>query len=634
MPSLFKHISQIQSRADYDKLLRKSLAPDSVTEGTGPAEEFHYFEEFPFDKKPGTLLLVGDVSKGLLGELRKLGTGYARGTCRMTPNHRVLVDIETGKVKPKLINGTLKTSGLKLQAVVNGEEPEPDSDLGEASSKPEPSPELKTPVTPEKTEKVKVPPSPEQQQWMDKVKVLRPAFDKALQLARSTDPRWAEDLDSNFAQMMQEARGGDFKTAMETLKRLAVILRSREAARAEVKHQTMMEDPEVAQSFRDEAQRRREAFDFSAEQLEQNERDLDAEGIGLTSDGTSTHQKALTLAEWKSGVNEPLRALTAMLKDGRQRDLSYGELMTTLKTLKQTTASAQTLAMDEEDRPDLQQLTSTLADSIESLYLALQYLARGARPYKLRPETLLMTVEDVNREFQGTLMAMSQLAKQGKFAKKPKDSLDEQGQRRRLEEAAAKQHQLARQRVEQLERQDKELASKLQKLKNLPPDESLTESERRERQEANEDRMQDLEEERQVLSTSIQQAKKLLDIDERGEISEEHREWASSIDTETFEQAMLLWQQQSVLVQRHIKAAAWDDAVVALDKVNQLLSVQTGKSEGGFSLGLSELSSRMYGLIQDCIDAKRTAESTPAAALKALKPVIQGCAEFQRLYFK
>lgn len=203
MPALFKHISQIVAWADYQKLLRRALAGGSDPEAAPQAQAFHYFESFPFDQKPGAaLLLVGEVGKALLDEVRRMAgkTDRAQGTLHATPGKALVLQLETGRLKARLLASTLKLAGLPLDVQLQDE-------AGAPSPLPSPSPSPS--------------PAPGSDDWAAKLKVAEPHYHKALDDARLRgDDAQVQALQSLFAQMEGFAEAGDFAAARQTLKRL------------------------------------------------------------------------------------------------------------------------------------------------------------------------------------------------------------------------------------------------------------------------------------------------------------------------------------------------------------------------------------------------------------------------------
>lgn len=316
MTTYFKHIAQITARADYDKILRKALA-------TPGQEPFHYFDAFPFDKKEAPLVLVGDVAKPLIADLKKLvpKAQYGMGVCTVTAKDEIIFERETGKLQPKLVSATVKLSGIKSTVKFNGEDDEEEGERAEAENdegQPE-EPQVKA------TGKVPPPPplppstkpsgdkpttlSPQAKEFQDKLKVLRPAFDNALKKARELKKTaWEEDLDANFAQMVQEAKAGKFDVALQTLARLARMTKGEEASRAEVKHQANKENADYAEFHKTTAQDH-----LSPQDMKQVRKDHKTGGYGVTEDGNVAYALPLKPGEWKSGVLDKLDGIHKIL---------------------------------------------------------------------------------------------------------------------------------------------------------------------------------------------------------------------------------------------------------------------------------------------------------------------------------
>ncbi|MFY9478799.1 MAG: hypothetical protein WAQ08_14235 [Aquabacterium sp.] len=316
MTTYFKHIAQITARADYDKILRKALA-------TPGQEPFHYFDAFPFDKKEAPLVLVGDVGKPLIADLKKLvpKAQYGMGVCTVTAKDEIIFERETGKLQPKLVSATVKLSGIKSTVKFNGEDDEEEGERAEtendegqpeepqvkATGKVPPAPPLPPSNKPSGDKPTTL--SPQAKEFQDKLKVLRPAFDNALKKARELKKTaWEEDLDSNFTQMVQEAKAGKFDVALQTLARLARMTKGEEASRAEVKHQANKEDTVYAEmhktTVRDNA---------SPEDMKQARKANKAGGYGVTEDGNVAYALPLKPGEWKSGVVDRIDGIFKIL---------------------------------------------------------------------------------------------------------------------------------------------------------------------------------------------------------------------------------------------------------------------------------------------------------------------------------
>lgn len=324
MTIYFKILAQIQSRADYDKILRTALSKP------GP-EAFHYFNAFPFDKKEAPLLLVGDIGKPLLADLKKAApkATYATGTCSVNTKDEILIERTGGKLQLKELTAGLRLAGIKNVVKLAGD----DEDEGGEGQGQEPPPSTSTPVakttkpgvpTQEQLAKANLKPTPQQnkpvapqdpavaKQWQEKMKVLKPLFEQTLKKAKAqAGSSWAEDLEGAYDQMVHEAKGGDFNAAMTSLGRLARMLKSEEAARAEAKHQTMRENPDIREAT---AQSTRELYGKEADK--ERRKETKASGYNLTDDGNVMYAQAYTAQEWKAAVIDPLTAVKILLEQG------------------------------------------------------------------------------------------------------------------------------------------------------------------------------------------------------------------------------------------------------------------------------------------------------------------------------
>lgn len=302
MTTYFRHIGQITARADYEKLLRQALSK--------PGEEpFHHLDEFVFDKKTGPLLLVGDIGKPLLEEIKKATPKavHAKGVCTVSEQGPIVLAVTGGKLKQRVLAQALKASGIKTELRFDG------ADDGDQDAPTAPAPK----TTPASTTQGVAPPpkaplSEAGQQWQSGVKLLRPKFEQVLLKARALKgSTWADDLDGTFSQMLQEAKAGRFEQALKTMALLARMMKSEEAARAEVKHQTNKAlDSDYAQNFETPT----EAL-MGKRVAKEMRRSSKADGYGLTEDGHITYALAVTPAQWLSDVSEPL---VRMAQDARK----------------------------------------------------------------------------------------------------------------------------------------------------------------------------------------------------------------------------------------------------------------------------------------------------------------------------
>lgn len=398
MTTYFKHIAQIQSRSDYDKVLRTALSKPGQ-------EAFHFFDAFPFDKKEAPLVLVGDVGKPLLADLKKAApkAQYATGTCTVTAKDELVFDRTAGKLQIKELTAGLRLSGLKNVVKLAGDEDE--GGEGEAQEPPPsgkptggtPAKTVKPGVpTPSDLAKVQLKPTPQvkkpvapqdpalAKQWQDKVKILRPAYELALKKAQAQDGgTWAEDLEGSFEQMVHEAKSGDFAAALATLGRLARMIKSEEAARAEAKHQTMREN----QDFREAtSQSTREML--GEEGAKEQRRFAKASGLGLTDDGHVNYARAYTAQEWKAQAIDPLAAVKILLSG---------------------------------DQPDLKRFQAALERASLMVHRAVQHTeeSEGRHPERNRP---IGEVEDAFRDLEAEA---SRLLMNKEFVHTPEQLVDE-----------------------------------------------------------------------------------------------------------------------------------------------------------------------------------------------------------------
>ncbi|MFZ5525608.1 MAG: hypothetical protein ACOZE7_03025 [Pseudomonadota bacterium] len=541
MTTYFKHIAQITARADYDKILRKALA-------TPGQEPFHYFDAFPFDKKEAPLVLVGDVAKPLIADLKKLvpKAQYGMGLCTVTAKDEIIFERETGKLQPKLVSATVKLSGIKSTVKFNGEDDEEEGERAEAENdegQPE-EPQVKAtgkvppvPPLPPSTKPSGDKPttlSPQAKEFQDKLKVLRPAFDNALKKARELKKTvWAEDLDSNFAQMVQEAKAGKFDVALQTLARLARIIKSEEAARAEVKHQTNKEDSDYAEMHQSPARDH-----LSPQEMKQARKGNKAGGYGLTEDGNVSYALPLKPGEWQSGVVDKIDSLHKALSkepvDFGALNQTYSSLVALLNRARQHAAEG-----DDKQHRDREQAIERLADHIANLdgeISNINYMDPSAPMVSVQSilndrqklRDLIETLErpDKSKPSQEEFATFKQQS--GERARRYNDALDKE----------AKQCQ-------QLEHQLREQAIRLkEEAPNLPKDEIETRREQLEEMKTTlEARRKDLHFARTL---EAQEEKKALDRFSRGVRNPQHLvilfkltdQLKGMIDRKFFQQAM------------------------------------------------------------------------------------------------
>lgn len=324
MTTYFKHIAQVGARADYNKIVRTALGKPGL-------ETFHYFDSYPFDAKEGPLVLIGDIAKPLLEAVKKAAPKavYATGQCTVTEKGDVVFAPSKGKPQLKLLTATLRLAGIKDDIRLAGEDAEDsgetqESETDEVEPPKKPAVKTATPTSPlpkvaPKVELKPVPPKPSNvpapdpalsKEWQAKVKILRPAFEQALKQAQAkAGSSWAADLDGAFSQMLLEAKRGDFKAALASLARVARMVKSEEAARAEAKQQTMKEDEYYAEATKQSLEEL--AGKDGAKESRQGAKQA---GQGLTEDGHVMYARAVTPAKWKSDVVDSLLGMLQIFK--------------------------------------------------------------------------------------------------------------------------------------------------------------------------------------------------------------------------------------------------------------------------------------------------------------------------------
>lgn len=371
MPALFKHISQVVTWADYQKLLRRAVAePASSASATSPLA-FHYFESFPFDQKPGSaLLLVGEVSKGLLDEVRRLAgkTDRAHGSVRLDGGQALSLEVEAGRVKPRLVALTLKQAGVMLEVRL-ADEPAPQATPQVAPTAP--APQATPPAEP-------AVPSPQAQDWAAKLQKFQPHFEKALGALRNTGAEArVEGLQAQFGQMTQQAAAGQWDSARDLLRELvrAVQTVSVEAA-----------EPAAAPA---QAQPLTDTFgpgpDIDPGELEQAER--------------------LTASDWEEHVRQPLETLQALVvkKGAEWAQVTASELREPLEWLGITLARAERLSprRDTADfhRSSWPHLISGLRKAMDTVRPKLWDLKQQMGEYSARPEALRQQIHALGEHF-------------------------------------------------------------------------------------------------------------------------------------------------------------------------------------------------------------------------------------------
>lgn len=505
MTTYFKHIAQITARADYDKILRKALA-------TTGQEPFHYFDAFPFDKKEAPLVLVGDVAKPLIADLKKLvpKAQYGMGACTVTAQDEIIFERETGKLQPKLVSAALKLSGIKSTVKFNGDDDEDkEGDEAENDEGQPQQPQVKAnPEAPSVNVKPSgdkpAPLSPKAKEFQDKLKIVRPAFDEALKNARRLNKMtWAQDLDSNFTQMVQEAKAGKFDVALQTLARLARIIKSEEAARAEVKHQTNKEDSDYAEMHQSPA-----SDHLSPQEMKQARKGNKAGGYGLTEDGNVSYALPLKPGEWQSGVVDKIDSLHKALSkepvDFGTLNQTYSNLIALLNRARQHAAEG-----DDKQHRDREQALERLADHLADLDGEISNISY------MDPSAPMVSVQSIlnDRQKLRDLIETLERPDKSKPSQEEFETFKQQsGERaRRYNDALDKE---AKQ-CQQLEHQLREQAIRLkEEAPNLPKDEIAT------RREQLEEMKTILEERRKNLhfaqTLEAQEEKKALDRFSRG----------------------------------------------------------------------------------------------------------------------
>ncbi|RRS04628.1 hypothetical protein EIP75_09400 [Aquabacterium soli] len=467
MTTYFKMIGQINTRADYEKILRKALA-------TPGQEPFYYFDAYPFDKKEAPLVLVGDIAKSLIGDLKKQApkAQYGTGVCTVTAQDEIIFERETGKLQPKLVSTALKLSGIKSTVKFNGEDEEDgegaenEADEGQAGS-----PEAKSvapPITAKPSGATSTPASGRAKEFQDKLKILRPAFDQALNKARSLKKvTWAEDLDANFAQMVQEAKAGHFDAALQTLARLARMVKGEEAARAEVKHQTDKEHPDYAEMHK--ASVREHA---SKQELKQARQGNKASGYGLTEDGNVAYALPLKPGEWKSGVIDKLDGIHKILS---KEPVDFDVLTQAHESVIALVQRAQQHSLEGGDEhEERQQAIAMVMDRLSDLHEEIHKIQHNDPAFKIRSGQDILKENEKLRE-----LIDDKLASPGN----PRPSATEVD---RFKQGASQRKELRMSRLDQqqsdLHENEKKLLQLAMALKEEAPELSKPEIEQRRRQ--------------------------------------------------------------------------------------------------------------------------------------------------------
>ena len=137
MASPFKHISQIQSLADFQKLSKQVIG--KLTED--PVKAL-YFPKFKFDKKEGPLLLIGDLPTPVLVEVKKAGGTPLIGQVSVNPADQLVFE---GAIKPAMARAALVVLGIPRVVSSGGDDDGAEEEKEAEETK---APSAKTPVPP------------------------------------------------------------------------------------------------------------------------------------------------------------------------------------------------------------------------------------------------------------------------------------------------------------------------------------------------------------------------------------------------------------------------------------------------------------------------------------------------------
>lgn len=369
MPAVFKHISQVVTWADYQKLLRKAMADvPPEREPSQPPQAFHYFESFPFDQKPGTaLLLVGEVSKGLLDEVRRLAgkTDRAQGSLRFGEGRALSLQVDTGRVKPRLVAMTLKQAGVLLEVRLEGEPP---------AGPPQDAPAAPVPQTPVSAQPA--PLSPQAQDWADKLQKFEPHYHRALQGLRSRGGvSRTESLEALFRQMAGQAESGDWTAARDGLRQLVLAVQGVpvEASQAAAEA-TPMQDAPV--------------------------------GGGEVDASEPDPPESLTAAEWKEQVCQSLQALQSLTtrESAEWAQVTANDLRDPLVRIENTLRKAQRLAPEIDRRYREQsswwRAVEEMRELLDQISPQLWDLRQDIGEYSARPAALGQQIRALGQCFE------------------------------------------------------------------------------------------------------------------------------------------------------------------------------------------------------------------------------------------
>jgi hypothetical protein len=322
MTTYFRQVSQIRSRSDYEKIMRTALS--KVGE-----EPFFFLDEFPFDKKPGPLVLIGDIAKPLLEEVKKASpkATSAKGQCLATEDDRLIFQKAAGKMQERVLVASIKAVGVKKAVSMEGGDDGPTDDQKAQADANVAAPQTQPPQQPSPQDKPQDKPLDDKAKlWQEKVKLIKPAFDKLLIKAKGmSNSTWADDLDGTFSQMLQEARTGDFDAALKSLGLLARVMKSEESARAEVKHES---SKQLDDSYRDYFGKNATET-FGEEGVKTMREQAAMSGSELTEDGHISYALAISKGDWQKKVLLPLKTVIDTLDerkivDERSRELVQG----------------------------------------------------------------------------------------------------------------------------------------------------------------------------------------------------------------------------------------------------------------------------------------------------------------------
>lgn len=370
MPALFKHISQVVTWADYQKLLRRAVAdPPPTASATAPLA-FHYFESFPFDQKLGSaLLLVGEVSKSLLEEVRRLAgkTDRAQGSLRLAEGQALSLEVETGRVKPRLVALTLKQAGVMLEVRLADEPAAVPPQAAPAAPAPQATPPAEPAV-----------PSSQAQDWAAKLQKFQPHFEKALLALRNAgDEARVGGLQAQFGQMTGQAAAGQWDNARNLMRELVRAVQTLSVEAAEPTAAPEVDPPPT---------------------------DTSAPGPD-TGPGELDQAERLTASEWEEHVRQALQTLQALvIKTGAEwTQVTASELREPLEWQGITLARAERLSprgdTAEFHRSHWPHLISGLRKAMDTVRPKLWDLKQQMGEYSARPEAKRQQIHALGEHF-------------------------------------------------------------------------------------------------------------------------------------------------------------------------------------------------------------------------------------------